>query len=317
MGPHNEGHAVDPTLRGGGEIERFAASDGYTFAYRRWRAAGTNPPRGYVVGLHGIQSHSGWYADSSRRLAAEGFEVLFLDRRGSGLNEALRGHAPHAERLINDVAQFLTALRRRRDAEAAAAPVVLMSVSWGGKLAAATAVRRPDLVDALALLYPGIFALVRPSWRQEAVIRAVRWFDIKWRRIPIPLNDPELFTADAGWQAFIRRDPLALREATVGFQHANRDLDRIVRDGAGRIRCPVLLMLAGRDRLADNRATARFLEQIPSTDKTLIEYADAVHTLEFEPDREPFLADLLGWLARQARASDGGSGLERSEAPDP
>ena len=59
-----------------------------------------------------------------------------------------------------------------------------------------------------------------------------------------------------------------------------------------------LLMLAGQDRIIDNRATRKFLEQIASPDKTVIEYPEAQHTLEFEPDRDQFIDDLLGWMER-------------------
>ena len=59
----------------------------------------TGTPRGYVVALHGIQSHSGWYEYSSGRMCEAGFEVRFLDRRGSGENTEDRGHAVHPDRL--------------------------------------------------------------------------------------------------------------------------------------------------------------------------------------------------------------------------
>ena len=55
----------------------------------------TEPANGikaHIVALHGIQSHSGWYTWSSRKLAEAGFAVHFTDRRGSGLNWQARGN---------------------------------------------------------------------------------------------------------------------------------------------------------------------------------------------------------------------------------
>ena len=118
------------------EIREFTASDGYRLHYRFYGPQGSETPRGFVVALHGIQSHAGWYEHSSRRLADTGYEIIFLDRRGSGLNEEDRGHAPHVDRLVNDVVQLLSAVRRRRDRQAPSAPIILSAVSWGGKLAA-------------------------------------------------------------------------------------------------------------------------------------------------------------------------------------
>lgn len=280
------------------ETRQFEASDGYRFHYRHWAPPGTT--RAYVVALHGIQSHSGWYEYSSARLAAEGYDVSFLDRRGSGLNDVLRGHAPHPERLINDVAQFLVAQRYARDSQSIEAPTVLMAVSWGGKLATAVCAHRPNLVDALALLYPGICSRVRPRWDQDLLLRTLAFFDIKWRKTAIPLNEPELFTAEPKWQEFIRNDSLMLREATIGMQRASRALDKLAAAAPAKICCPLLVMLSGRDRIADNLATRRYIDQFASPEKRIVEYENASHTLEFEPDRDRFIGDLLNWLGEVA-----------------
>ena len=82
----------------------FRASDGYPFYYRRYAPAGA--PRARVVFVHGIRSHGGWYTRSCCALAAAGFEVYFLDRRGAGLNTAHRGDAPGFRRLLDDVVEI-------------------------------------------------------------------------------------------------------------------------------------------------------------------------------------------------------------------
>ena len=56
------------------EHHEFAVSDGRRLAWQKWPSAAASG-RGYVVALHGIQSHAGWYEYSSRRLAEAGFEV--------------------------------------------------------------------------------------------------------------------------------------------------------------------------------------------------------------------------------------------------
>eukprot|EP00913_Durusdinium_trenchii_P008920 g8386.t1 len=286
-----------------GELGTFRASDGYEFAFRQFRPD-AETPRGYVVALHGIQSHSGWYGYSSQQLAAAGFDVRFLDRRGSGLNETNRGHAPHGERLANDVAQFLSHVRHERDQLASDAPIILLAVSWGGKLAAAVAGRRPHLVDALALLYPGICPQIRPTARQRIQLKLARALDIRHKVAPIPLDDPALFTGVPHWQNAIRNDPLALHDATSGFFLASADLDEMVEQAAPSISCPTLLMLAGKDRIIDNDATWNVFRRFSSIDKTIFEYPEAAHTLEFEPDRDRIFADLAEWMtARRISAA--------------
>lgn len=277
------------------QVTHFTASDGYRLSGRHWRAV-IEPPRGFVVAWHGIQSHSGWYEHSSRRLCESGYDVLFLDRRGSGMNFSRRGDVAHAERLINDVVQVLADVRHRRDRLAPNVPIVLLAVSWGGKLAAVTAARRPELVDSLALLYPGLCARVQPNAWQNGRLWLARQLDIRTHRVEIPLNDPTLFTGQPRWQEFIRSDRLALREVTSGFLLAHQDLTRESLAAAPRIRCPVLMMLAGQDQIIDNAETKRWLQQLGSRHVMLCEYPEAQHTLEFEPRPETFIGDLLAWL---------------------
>jgi alpha-beta hydrolase superfamily lysophospholipase len=59
---------------------------------------------------------------------------------------------------------------------------------------------------------------------------------------------------------------------------------------------PLLLMLAGRDRIVDNRRTRAFFHRTGAVNRTLIEYPHAAHTLEFEPDPDPYFSDLTDWI---------------------
>ena len=277
------------------EIRQFEASDGYRLHYRHWQPS-QEKPSGYVIALHGIQSHSGWYDFSSRRLCEAGHDVRFIDRRGAGLNQPSRGDAAHEQRLVNDVVQFLGEVRHQRNQQAPTSPVVLLAVSWSGKLAAVIAGKRPELIDAVALLYPGICAKIGPTPFQRLQLALAKKLGILQKLVPVPLDDATLFTGETKWQKFIREDSLALKHVTVSFLLADRELSRLARRAHGRIRCPVLLMLAGKDRIIDNAATKQYYERLASTQRTLIEYPEAQHTLEFEPDRDQFVSGLLDWL---------------------
>jgi alpha-beta hydrolase superfamily lysophospholipase len=271
----------------------YTVSDGYRCHYRDYPAAGT--VRGQVVFVHGIQSHAGWYEHSCRRLLEAGFAVSFLDRRGSGQNTEARGDTPSFRRLLDDIAEFLRPLRHDQPS----LPIFLGGISWGGKPVTALQRRHPGLCDGLMLLCPGFRPQVRPSRKERLGIMLSRL--VKPRRLfPVPLSDPQLFTANPRWQAFIREDPLSLREATARFFVESVRLDLYLRLAVSHIRLPVLLLLAEHDRIIDNERTRAFVDRFPTPDKEIHEYAGAHHTLEFETDPEPFLADLLRWLTRLA-----------------
>jgi len=275
-------------------VEEFTASDGYRWRYRRYPTA--QAPSAHLVCLHGIQSHAGWYEYSCNWLRRAGYTVSFLDRRGSGMNEQDRGDAPSFYHLLDDVEEFVWAARR----PAPALPTFLVGISWGGKLAAALQRQHPGLVDGLALLCPGFFAQVKPSFKQRLAILCSHWVNPS-RRFPIPLQDPQLFTANQRWQEFIRHDPLSLREATARLLFESVRLDAYLRRVPGHVRVPVLLLLAEKDRIIANASTRRFVESFATPDKEIVEYPGAHHTLEFEPDPDRFLQDLQQWVERIRR----------------
>jgi alpha-beta hydrolase superfamily lysophospholipase len=278
------------------------ASDGYAMSYRRAQPAG--PPRGWVVMLHGIQSHSGWYGMTRERLAAIGFDVTFPDRRGSGLNAVDRGHAPHWKRLVNDVVHFLNDARFERDRDNPSAPVILGGLSWGGRLAYAVARLRPELMDGLVLLYPGIINFIGPTWVDLIGLKIAEQLGIDRRYVAVPLNDTSLFTSDPDRQQFIGDDALAVREVTTGFLAASGHLEGICRSSPERqLHRPTLLMLAGDDQIVDNLRTRSLLERHHGQALSVVEFPRARHTLEFEPCQEEYLQRLTGWLEDRSERS--------------
>lgn len=284
------------------KIRLFRTSDDYHHHYRHWPVS-EGSPRGYVVCLHGIQSHSGWYEYSSLRMAEAGYDVRFLDRRGSGLNGCRRGHTAHFERLVSDVRQFLDLVRFERDREQPEVPLILIGVSWGGKVAALTAARHSDHLDGLTLLYPGICAKIKPSWRQRKLLKLGLAAGKGLHRVPVPLSDPALFTGESDWQEFIRNDRYALHHVSLDFLQASLDLEERIRQEVSQIKMPLLVLLAGRDEIVDTERTLQLLPQWGVRPESAIVYEHARHTLEFEPNREEIFDDLIRWLNQLSRRS--------------
>jgi alpha-beta hydrolase superfamily lysophospholipase len=288
------------TLGGGGAVSRaIRASDGVELHYLRW-CGGRSPPWAVVIFLHGIASHGGWFGETAADLDTLGVAVYAPDRRGSGRSGGPRGHLSRYERALDDVDEVV----RLVSAEHAGTPVFLAASSWAAKLAVVYAARRPAPLSGLLLLGPGLLPRVNLSpGRRLRVI--VGHLVMPTARLPIPLT-PELYTANPPYVDFIRADPLRLLEATTRFFWETARLDRRRRRASARLSLPLLVLQGQDDKMMNVPRTRRWFTRLDVEDKTYRAYPGAGHTLDFEPDRAQYLADLLGWLS--ARAGSGPSG---------
>lgn len=288
-----EAHAVAVEERQpirAGELGSLTAADGYTLRYRRYRPQGLT--RGAVLCLHGIQSHAGWYDASCRHLSGQGYDVFFVDRRGSGMNTEDSGFCTGITQLCDDVTRSVRHVRLH----CPGVPVFLLAISWGAKLAAAAVKRIPNLVDGLVLVTPGFAAKIGPTLRERL---AIGGSFLLWprRRIRVPLTEPSLFTDSPDWQEFLRQDKRLLRTGTARLLMTSVWLDGDIRTAPRSIQIPTMVFLAGQDRIIDNARVRAYVDRFASVDKMIVEYPKARHTLEFEPDPRPYFSDLAQWLS--------------------
>ncbi len=265
--------------------------DGYGAYGRYWPV---RAPVGAVLYLHGIQSHCGWYEESARRLQQAGFAVLQPDRRGSGRNQADRGHAESQQQLIDDG----LACGRRLLELTGLKQFHLIGISWGGKLACALATAEPGLVRSLSLVSPGLFPRVDVSGAEKFRI-GLSMVGNRRRYFDIPLNDPHLFTSQPQWIEFLRSDELTLRQVTASFFLASRRMDCVVRDLPKLSPLPLHLVVADEDDIIDSGKTVEFVRELHWPGTRVTHYTDCRHTLEFEPVREDYFSDLVNGLTSE------------------
>jgi alpha-beta hydrolase superfamily lysophospholipase len=289
---------AEPGPLDGGDAQSrlIRASDGVELHYLRWSSE-RRPPLAVVVFLHGIASHAGWFAETATDLDEQGVTVYAPDRRGSGRSGGPRGHLARYERALDDVDEVV----RLVGSEHPATPLFLAASSWAAKLAVVYAADRPAPLSGLLLLGPGLLPRVNLS--------PARWVRVlaghlvtPTARLPIPLT-PQLYTANPPYLDFIRADPLRLLEATTQFFWETARLDRRRRRASARLDLPLLVLQGGDDAMMDVAGTRRWFSGLDGNDKTYRAYPGAGHTLDFEPDRSSYLADMLTWLS--ARVSPG------------
>jgi alpha-beta hydrolase superfamily lysophospholipase len=129
-------------------------------------------------------------------------------------------------------------------------------------------------------------------------------FGLRRLRVPIPLQDPALFTSAKTGRQYIASDPLALWKITLRFACENLKLAAYARERPREIRAPTLAMLAGQDPIVQNDRVREFVDCLGHERRRVIEYPGASHTLEFEPDPAAYFRDLAAWcheIAEQFR----------------
>jgi alpha-beta hydrolase superfamily lysophospholipase len=252
-----------------------------------------------VVFLHGIASHGGWFAETAVDLDTQGVAVYAPDRRGSGRSGGPRGHLNRYERALDDVDEVV----RRVSAEHPGTPLFLAASSWAAKLGVVYAARRPAPLSGLLLLGPGLLPRVSLSRTRQLVV-VVGHLVAPTARLSIPLT-PELYTTNPRYLEAIRADRLRLLKATTRFFWETGRLDRGRQDAAAGLEIPLLLLQGEDDAMMDVAGTRHWFSGLRVEDKTYRAYPGAGHTLDFEPDRSRYLADMVGWLS--ARAPSGSS----------
>ena len=287
-------------LAGGGAESHFlTADDDVRLHYFHW-PAGPSPPWAVVVFLRGIASHAGWFGETAAELNHQGIAVYGPDRRGSGRSGGPRGHLARYERALDDVDQVVHLVA----SEHRGTPIFLAASSWAAKLAVVYAAQRPGPLSGLLLLGPGLTAEVKLSPAGQLQV-LVGHLVAPMACLPIPLT-PEQYTANPPYLDFIRADPLRRLEATAQFFWETARLDRQRRRASARLGLPLLLLQGEDDKMIDVAKTRRWFAQLGVQDKTYRAYPGAGHTLDFEPDRTEYLADLLGWLSARAESRPSG-----------
>ncbi|MBI5118869.1 alpha/beta fold hydrolase [Candidatus Poribacteria bacterium] len=266
------------------EIREYVAGDGYRLRCRRWATAASPDA---LVYLHGIESHSGWFAECAEKIMQMGIAVYALDRRGSGMNTVSPGYCRDYRQLVDDVllcAQSIKSEHRR---------VHLASLSWGGKLAPAIDILRPGIFSTITLISPGIFSRVAPGIGEKLNIALNSLFR-PLALHPIPIED-RMFTSLPKYLEYIANDPLRLRRVTARFYFQTAMLDRFLKKMEYQWAAPTQFLLAERDEIVDNRRVKEMFECLKAQPKRLKTYAGCNHSLQFErPDEVS--RDIVDWI---------------------
>lgn len=269
------------------QIEYVEVGNQYPIPVRYFAGKPGHSP---AVLLHGLQSHSLWFVQSSSYVAFLGMPVYAMDRRGSGLSQDKRGHAEDYQEMVDDIDAVVSYALSRHHAK----QVHVVGHCFGAIPALLYACIHPEKVKSVILPTPGVHTHSDLSLGQKLNVAtsAITWGN---PYIPVPL-ETELFADSAVYRGFMERDKLSLTHATASMYSAIHAARVYVKRHRDDVTAPVFMAFAGRDQISDNEDNKKFFDHLSHPQNTLKTYNRARHILEYSPDRDLFFADLADWF---------------------
>ena len=249
-------------------------------------------PRASVVIAHGLGEHGGRYAHVAQALGALGCAVHALDHRGHGRSGGERAFVDRWSHIVADLDHFIDRVRQA----APGLPLFLLGHSMGGAIALASALGRPEAIDALILSGPAVDLEGAPPLARMAG----KLLSVLAPHLGMLAVDPNHVSRDPKAVADYVADPLNFHAKVPA-----RTIGEMVRFAEalpprlGTLRLPVLALHGGADKLAGPAGSRMVIARASSADKTLQVYDGLFHDIfnELPPDRARVITDLCAWVS--------------------
>lgn len=303
----------------GGQSRWLRTADGTRLRVIEWTpaAAGISNVRGSVFLFGGRTEYAEKYFEVVGELIARGFAVATVDWRGQGLSD--RALADPRKGHVRDYAEFDSDLRAFMSEVAPAFPKpwIGLAHSMGGNILVRAMHDLPELFSAVALTAPMLGLRLGSGLVANAITLAAaigKSVGLAQRYVPggsprandeVPFEQ-NILTHDRKryeiHQSQIRAEPaLGLGGATYSWLAASfRSIRKVLRaDYLGQIGVPLLIAMAGEDRLIDRAALIFAVAHIKGAELVAIE--DSHHEILIETDavRAQFWAAFDDFIARK------------------
>jgi len=261
---------------------------GLRLFYRGWEA---EEPRAVLLIAHGLSEHSGRYVEFGRAMAAFGISTFCFDLRGHGLSEGRRGHVDRFHMLLQDLDRFR---REIGSFTGRAQPEFLLGHSMGGLIATRYIEEyEPDLAGAV-IISPWLgTAMPIPQWK----VVAASFLNRVLPSLPISAGiDEQWLSHDALVVRRYRDDDLVHGKITPRLFTEVGTAMGLVTQRSDRIRIPMLLLLAGDDRIVDTAKSEAFARSLTGSDVTVRVLPDYYHEVLNDHDRALAQHEIRDWI---------------------
>jgi len=172
------------------------------------------------------------------------------------------------------------------------APTLLLGHSMGGLIALSFARQHPESIDGLVVSSPLLGVEPAPPAGLQVLVRIL---SVLWPTLSLSNKlDPTFISHDSNQVDAYVQSPWVHDKITARwFVQCMAEVQRTVAAPQD-IRVPVLMQIAGEDRLVDCRASLAFFNAMTVSDKTLRHYETLYHEIYNEtlPERKKVLEEI-------------------------
>jgi alpha-beta hydrolase superfamily lysophospholipase len=267
----------------------FKGFDGCDLFFQTWKP---EKVRGVFVITHGLAEHSECYHQLAKTLMEDGWWVFGWDLRGHGRSEGKRGFVMNVSNYIDDLGCFLREVRRQ--SQAASGQTILFGHSMGGLITIRYLQGPKADYGALVLSSPALGLSIPVPKLKETVARvAIKVLPTLTLFNEIKYTD---LTHDEEMLRSYDRDNLRHDKVSPGLFLSMMENFPLAAEHAAEITQPVLMQLAGEDKLVSTPQSREFFEHLPNKKNQLIVYPESYHEVYNDLDRDQVIADLKKFI---------------------
>jgi len=271
------------------EEEHYLGYDGTIMLLRVWKPEGT--PRGVVIGIHGLGSHSGLLSPLAEKFASKGFIFYAPDMRAFGTYPGLKGHVERYSEYTEDLDSLIEQIREGHPDD----KMFLFGHSLGAMHIANYVINRPNApIDGIITTCPAVSERLEVSKATRAVGSLLSKMNVK-NYIGNGLNY-DYFSRNPEVVKRNKEDPLRFDKVTPRYAIEGLNASKTTFASANRIHLPVLVQQSGDDRILIPEKNKEFYDNIASEDKTWKLYSGLFHEPFEEPGGEQVLSDIFSWI---------------------
>ncbi|WCJ25372.1 alpha/beta-Hydrolases superfamily protein [Euphorbia peplus] len=260
----------------------------------------TASPKALVCYCHGYgETCTFVFEGIARKLALSGYGVFAMDYPGFGLSEGLHGYIPSLDKLVDDVAEHFSKVKENPEFKGLKS--FLFGESLGGAVALKLHLKQPYAWNGAILVAPMCkFAdKMIPPWIILQILIGIAHIFPKLKIVPNS-DFVQMAFRDFKKRELAAYNVVAYRDtARVGTALECLRTTQEIEKRLQEVRVPLLILHGEADVVTDPSVSRALHDKAKSSDKKLILYKDAFHSLlEGEIDDVIFqvLHDIISWL---------------------